>query len=205
MSVYIEYISRRPGVPLHAFHAIAGAGQKAWASQYTEDRLILNIGRTWRLGPEPEYLAVWHTPGKSLERLDEWESIFASGEADPIEHPFDAVARIDVAGFYKPLIEPVPGSEGPVYYGEFFDWADGATGEDIRAFFGKRNGTHGQLTLNLLADRIGLLGPEPRGVAFWQAPSYAAVESVARDAGEVDAPIRVLRAGVYADLGREVL
>src|SRR5689334_23778934 len=71
VSVYIEYISRRPGVPLQSFHAIAGPGQGRWAGQYPEDRLILNIGRTWRLGPEPEYLAVWHTPGKGVERLGE--------------------------------------------------------------------------------------------------------------------------------------
>ena len=54
MAVYIEYISRRPGVPLQSFHAIAGPGQAKWAAEYGVDRLILNIGRTWRLGAEPE-------------------------------------------------------------------------------------------------------------------------------------------------------
>src|SRR5919199_4844774 len=130
MAVYIEYISRRPGVPLEAFHAIAGPGQTAWSAEHSDDRLILNIGRTWRLGSEPEYIAVWHTPDKGANRLGEWAAIFASGEADHLELPFTAVGRIDVAGFYEPLLEPVTGSR-PVYYGEVFDVASRASPEDV--------------------------------------------------------------------------
>ena len=44
--------------------------------------MILSMGRTWRLGPEPEYLTLPGTrrpPG--LGRLDDWDKVFRSGEA----------------------------------------------------------------------------------------------------------------------------
>jgi hypothetical protein len=201
VAVYIEYISRRPGVPLDAFHAIAGPGQSAWAAAYGDDELILNIGRTWRLGPEPEYLAVWHTPGKGVERLGEWAAIFAAGEADHLEVPFSAVARIDVAGLYEPLLEPVPGT-GPLYYGEFFDLA---SRDDARAFYEQRAREHPERVLVLAADRIGKLGPDPRGVAFWQLPDYDAIEPLAVELDGVETPVTLVRAGLYADIGREIL
>ena len=203
MAVYIEYISRRPGIPLEAFHAVAGPGPAAWAAEYGDDRLILNVGRTWRLGSEPEYLAVWHTPGKGPNRLGDWAAIFTSGEADHLEVPFTAVGRIDVAGFYEPLLEPVAGS-GPLYYGEFFDVSSGASREDVAAFFRER-ARHSQRVLNLAADRIGKLGPDPRGIAFWQLPSYDDLEAVAVELDGTEAPIRLVRAGLYADIGHEVL
>jgi hypothetical protein len=204
MAVYIEYISRRPGVSLQSFHAIAGAGQAKWAAEYAEDRLILNIGRTWRLGPEPEYMAVWHTPGEGVGRLGGWSAIFATGEADHVELPFEAAARIDVAGFYEPLLEPVPG-EGPLYYGEFFDLEAGASRDELRSFFAERASRHPERVLNLVADRIGKLGPDPRGIAVWQLESYDDVEPAATELDEVTTPVVLVRAGLYADIGSEVL
>ena len=69
MLVYIEYISRRPGVSLEAFHEVAGRGQTGWAGEYGDDQLVLNVGRTWRIGPEPEYVAVWYNAAAGLERI----------------------------------------------------------------------------------------------------------------------------------------
>jgi hypothetical protein len=205
MAVYIEYISRRPGVPVEVFHAVAGPGQSAWSAEHGDDRLILNIGRTWRLGSEPEYIAVWHTPGKGANRLGDWAAIFASGEADHLELPFTAVGRIDVAGFYEPLLEPVAGRGGPLYYGEFFDLASGATRQDVAAYFRERAEARSERVLNLAADRIGKLGPDPRGIAFWQLPSYEDVDAVAVELDGTETPIRLARAGLYADIGHEVL
>jgi hypothetical protein len=204
VAIYIEYISRRPGIPLEAFHAIAGPGQARWAAAYGDDRLILNLGRTWRLGAEPEYVCVWHTPAKGANRLGDWAAIFASGEADHIEVPFTAVGRIDVAGFYEPLHEPVAG-RGPVYYAEFFDVAPGASRDDVAAFFGERATQQPDRVLNLAADRIGKLGPDPRGIAVWQLPSFDDLHAIAVELDDVETPIRLVRAGLYADIGQEVL
>ena len=63
--VYVEYISRLPGVPLAEFQRVLIQAQQSWASGHGEDRLLLSAGRTWRLGPEPEYLHVWHSPGSA--------------------------------------------------------------------------------------------------------------------------------------------
>lgn len=203
MAIYIEYVSRRQGTPLDAFHQIARRGQLGWAGAYTDDRLILNVGRTWRLGPEPEYICVWHTPGAGVERLGGWHAIFDTHEADHLEKPFEAVARIEVAGWYEPLLEPVPGT-GPLYYGEFFGFAPGATREDVAGAFGERRDASG-LELVLLCDRIGKLGPEPGGVAFWQLPGYDRIQGVAIELDGVDGPARLVRCGLYAEIGQEVL
>src|ERR1700745_2382748 len=84
MTIYIEFVSRRPGVSLEGFQAIVGPAHRNWTIAYPQDRLVLNIARTWRLGPEPEYLAVWDVPGSGLDRLREWEAVITDPEA---RHP----------------------------------------------------------------------------------------------------------------------
>ena len=86
--IYIEYVSRRPGVDMGDFRAGVTHGQEGWDTGYGEDQLVLNIGRTWRLGPEPEYLAVWYSPQANFDRIDAWDRIFRSDEVDPLERPF---------------------------------------------------------------------------------------------------------------------
>jgi hypothetical protein len=202
--VYIEYISRRPGVSLEAFHALAGHGQTGWAGDNPEEVLLANLGRTWRTGPEPEYLAFWYTPGQGLDRFDDWEEIFRSGEADEFEEPFKIAARIDKAGSYDPLIEPTPVSTERVYI-EFFDIAEGSTRDDVRASYEERAGSHPELKLNFVLDRIGRLGPDPRGLAGWGLPSWAHLEEIVRDLDGSDAPVRLVNAGMYSEFGRETL
>jgi len=201
--VYIEFISRLPGVSLEAFHFAAGR-QGAWSGEYAEDRLLLNLGRTFRTGPEPEYLAVWYTPESGLERIGEWEAVFKSGVADHLEEPFKLAARIDKAGCYEPLVEPVPG-RGGLYYGEYLDVASGAGRDEVRAFFESRAARRDGFTLNLLCDRIGKLGPQPRLVAFWTVPSWEALDGIARDLDGVEAPVRLVEGAFYRDLGEETL
>src|SRR5262245_23913667 len=123
--IYVEYTSRRPGVSLEAFHKIMRLGGGGWASDHADDIAVLMLGRTWRLGPEPEYLTVWHSPAYGLERFDDWERVFRSGEADGYEEPFQMAARIDRAGCYEALVEPVR-SESERFYAEYFDWEPGA-------------------------------------------------------------------------------
>jgi hypothetical protein len=202
--IYIEFISRRPGVALEAFHVVAGGGQEGWAGDYDADVAVLNLGRTWRMGPEPEYLTAWYSPSAGLERLDEWERIFKSGDAARFEEPFRLVARIDRSGVYEPLLEPVVGTTGR-YYAEFFDVAPGVTRDELRAAYEERAARHSALELNLVCDRVGALGPDPRGLAFWGAPSYAALDEIARELEGAEHPIRLVTAALYNDFGAETL
>jgi hypothetical protein len=203
MLVYIEYISRRPSVALSQFHAIARLGQDGWANQYGADSLLLHLGRTWRIGPEPEYLAVWCTPESGTDRLDDWERAFASGEADAFEKPMEVAARLDAAGCYQPLLPP-KAHRGGRYYVEFFERAEGASAEQAATFYEARRERNG-LELPVLVERIGKLGPDPGGLAFWVLPSYGRLESLARECDEVPGPIRLVKAGLYAEIGQEVL
>ena len=178
--------------------------------------MILSIGRTWRLGPEPEYLTVWHTPSAGLGRIDDWDKIFRSGEADEIEKPFREVARIERAGCYEPLLDPTrPSAAGAgttdanlraknrIYYAEFFE----PTGErgEIRELYAKRAASHSDLTLALCAVRIGKLAPDPGGLAVWTLPSYGALAAIARELDGLSEPVRLETAGVYNDVGQEIL
>src|SRR3712207_7406930 len=66
---YLEFISRRPGIGLHEFHAVVGGGQSGWAGDYGDDVTVVNVGRSWRIGPEPEYLCA-----RSEEHTSELQS-----------------------------------------------------------------------------------------------------------------------------------
>jgi hypothetical protein len=66
MLIYIEYTSRREGVGLEQFHKVAGRGQEGWSGDYPDDVMVVNLGRTWRTGPGPEYMTVWYTPKQGL-------------------------------------------------------------------------------------------------------------------------------------------
>jgi hypothetical protein len=75
----------------------------------------------------------------------------------------------------------------------------------VRAWFEERRATHAGLELNLLIDRIGLLGPDPRGLAVWGIESWGAAEAIARGTVAADSPIRPVTASLYADFGQEQL
>ena len=204
MLIYVEFISRNPGVSIEAFHFAANRGQTGWSGEYADDTLLLNMGRTFRLGPEPEYVAVWYTPDSGIERVGDWERIFGSGEADDFEETFRLAGRIDRAGCYEPLLEPVAGREG-LYYMEYLDVAAGADRTDVRSLFETRLERHSAATLNVVCDRIGALGPGPRCLAVWTVPSWQAVDALARDLDGVDQPVRLVDAALYRDLGAETL
>ena len=205
MLVYIEFISRRPGVSVEAFRFAAGRGQTGWSAEHEDDVLLLNVARTFRLGPEPEYMAVWYTPAAGIERMGYWEQVFGSGEADHLEETFRLAARIDKAGCYEPLLEPQQGRDG-LYYAEYLDPVAGASRDDVAAFFGERLERHPGVVLNLLCDRLGTLGPEPRALAIWTVPGWEALDPVVRDFDSgADAPVRLVEGGLYRDLGAETL
>ena len=175
--------------------------QEAWETGHSTDQLILNAGRTWRLGDEPEYLAIWHT-NAGLERLDEWTEAFRARGNVGDEATMSRVARIDVAGCYDALLPPVRARDS-VYYVEKF--ATQATREETQNFFQARARRHASLRLNLAAIRIGKLGPDPGGLAVWSLPNFAALSEIASELDACHAPVRLVSAGVYADIGKEIL
>ena len=81
--VYIEYISRRPGVGLEVFHKVLELGQGGWGDDYQDDVTLLGVGRSWRMGPEPEYMHIWYTPKEGLGRIDFWR-IFGAQAAPSV-------------------------------------------------------------------------------------------------------------------------
>ncbi|MGH2355824.1 MAG: hypothetical protein ACRDJN_29800 [Chloroflexota bacterium] len=200
--VYVEYISRRAEVGLREFHEDAIRAQERWATTgQGQDQSLLSAARTWRLGPEPEYIHVWYSPGRELERLDDWEGIFRAGEAERHEATVGRVSRIDRAGCYRALRPPVAARNG-TYYAELFR----ATGDlnDVRAHFDARVSRHPTILLNLLAVRIGRLAPDPGGLAVWTLPSFAALAELAEELDGVREPLVLEDAATYADTGREI-
>jgi hypothetical protein len=187
---------------LPEFHAAMTQGQEGWDATYTEDQLLWSAGRTWRLGPEPEYLGVWYSPGFGFERIDDWDRIFRSGHADVHENKVRRAARLDAAGCYDALRDPVR-MQGGTYYAEFFR----PTGDQaaIRQFFDERLERHPRFSLGLLALRIGRLAPEPGGLAVWTIPSFASLAEIARELDDRREPIELVTAGNYADIGQEIL
>jgi hypothetical protein len=202
--IYVEYRARRSWAGLDLFHQVVARNESTWTDSNPEDLMILNIGRTWRLGPEPEYLAIYYTPAASLERLGEWERIFNSGAVDYMEGAAKLAFRIEMAGCYAPLLEPVAAGTGP-YYGEFFSMSEQATTDDVRTLYEHRRQQHNDLELHLLCYRIGLLAPEPGGLAIWGLPDYTALKGIATARIEQDGPIKVKTVGVYANVGSEQL
>jgi hypothetical protein len=200
--VYVEYISRLPGVDLHEFHQELTQAQEGWAAAHAEDVLLWSAARTWRLGPEPEYVGVWYTPSAGLERIDAWDHIFRSGDADHHERPARQVSRIDVAGCYTALLEPAP-ARGGIYYAEYFRPRGSAAA--IRDLYTQRRAQHARFTLNLLACGIGHLAPEPGGLAVWTIPDFASLTEIAEELEGLRAPIELYRAATYHDVGQEIL
>ena len=66
-------------------------------------------------------------------------------------------------------------------------------------------GNHPQFQLALLAERVGWLGPGPAGFALWIIPAFGVLEQFAEDLIERDGSLIVDLAGVYVDVGKEIL
>jgi hypothetical protein len=174
----------------------------------------MSIGRTWRLGPEPEYQKVWEAPTAGIARLDAWDEVFRSGEAETVEKPFRELARIERAVCYEALLQPIPQrteqrvaadprARGAIYYAEFFEPV--GSSEEIRKLYDERAAAHAALRLALCGVRIGKLAPDPGGLAVWTVPSYSALGEIASELDRLRSPVRLVTAGVYNDIGKEIL
>jgi hypothetical protein len=186
---YIEFYDRRPGVTLDRFHSVVTTNFAKWSSRYPEDELVANIGRTWRMGPYP-YVLVWGCSG--FDRLAEWDEIFQTGTMAEIEDPVVEVLATFAAGFYRDVGPPLPRPASGPFFLEIFRPQDAAADD-----FARRAEQAG-VELTLLIERIGLLGPEPGGLALFSLTSLAQIDRL------VDAPGHATAAGCYAVVGNEI-
>jgi hypothetical protein len=183
--MYVEFIERDRSMPVEIFRQLGKQGSD-WM-EGSADRLVLQLGRTLRLGPVPSYLAFWDIP--DIGRLDSWEEYFNSPEAflNRRSQAMHRAIHIQRAGLYDTLFGAAPGSH-PLYYLEYY----GAVPPGFSV------STEG---LVYFLRRVGCLGPDAQGIAVWGCESYGDVEALARRQG--GAP--PMDAGVYKDFGTETL
>ena len=197
--IYLEFIERDRWVPIEIFRHI-GNQQSNW-SEDSVDRMLLQLGRTMRLGPRPSYLCLWDIP--DIGRLDAWEVYFHSPAAgrNSRSQAMHRSINIDRAGLYD-VLHRGPSIEAPIYIVEYCDPLQAAD-SDVRLTFESRAGRHHEVQPILLLRRLGHLGPDPALLSIWGATSYAAAEPLLRDTslGEV----RLVDVGIYRAFGEEIL
>lgn len=197
---YVEFIERDRFMPVEIFRTLADQAS-SWVDP-AADRMVLQLGRTMRLGPRPAYLALWRIAG--LERLDAWEAYFSTDAyrtGNPRSHAMHRAIEIARAGLYDAPIDSGTSREG-LHVVEFLEGS--APTDAVAAWYGDRARAWPGGRLGYVLTRVGLLGPDPTHLAVWTFADYAAAEAFVRaDPGA--GPLRVVGAGVYRWLGDEVL
>jgi len=197
--MYVEYIERDRTMPVEIFRFL-GNQESAW-SEESVDRLVLQLGRTMRLGPHPSYLALWQIP--DLRRLDEWEEYFHSPAAgqNRRSQAMHRAINIQSAGVYDVLAEQQPQVHS-LFVIEYYQ-PQGVSTEEALATLQKRAKKHSEISIVYILMRVGVLGPEPSLLAIWAGSSYIAFEQLFRD--EECASLKLATCGVYRKWGDEIL
>ena len=190
--IYIEFIERDRFMPIEIFHHL-GRQSSDWADG-AADKLVLQIGRTLRLGPMPSYLVFWEID--DIGRLDEWETYFGSTEArtNRRSQAMHRAMHIQRAGLYDTLFAS-KSTNFPLYYLEFYRELDIGPEDELPPGFTREG-------LVFILRRVGWLGPEAKALSVWGCNSYRAVERLSRRSIEGALP---MDAGVYKDMGTETL
>lgn len=197
---YVEYIARDRTMPVEIFRTFADQSS-SWV-EGALDRMVLQLGRTMRIGPHPGYLALWRIP--DIGRLDAWEAYFSSSAylaGNARSHAMHKAIHIAAAGLYDALAEDGTTREGLHYVEYVGSEADDAA---ILAWFRERAARHPEARLGYVLRRIGLLGPDPPHLAIWTFADYAAAEPFLRDQPGAG-PVTIREAGAYRWLGEEIL
>ena len=105
MYYYIEFVEPKEGVSQQRFHEVVKMASQRWAREHPDDELLLNIGRTWRLGPKPTYMTIWKL--KDLTTLHRWNEEFQKPDIIQKHGEFAEVATIVDAGLYADLGQEV--------------------------------------------------------------------------------------------------
>ncbi|MEX2648351.1 MAG: hypothetical protein WD673_04985 [Alphaproteobacteria bacterium] len=197
---YVEFIERDRAMPVAIFRAFADQAS-SWVEGQA-DRMVLQLGRTMRLGPHPSYLALWRIA--DIARLDAWEAYFGADAyraGNPRSHAMHRAIDITQAGLYDAIVEDGTGRDG-LHVVEFSDSSLAAG--DLGGWFRDRARARPEAKLGTVLRRVGLLGPDPAHMAFWTFADYAASEGFLRDRPD-DGPTRIVERGAYRWLGNEVL
>jgi len=197
---YVEFIERDRAMPIDIFRVFADQAS-SWVEGQA-DRMVLQLGRTMRLGPHPSYLALWRIA--DITRLDAWEAYFGADTyraGNPRSHAMHRAIDITQAGLYDAIVEDGTARDG-LHVVEFFDMAD--EGGDLGGWFRERARARPEAKLGYVLRRVGLLGPDPAHMAFWTFADYAASEEFLRDRPD-DGHVRFAALGAYRWLGNEVL
>lgn len=195
--IYAEFIERDRRIPLEIHQVFSRQDQ--WSGE--GDEKVVNIARTKAIGPPPAYLCCWRI--KDISRMDEWEAHFRSPEArqDVAEWATYHALDFQRAGLYDEVIETTMPAEG-LHFVEFFRPGEALVDEEIRRHFAERGRTHSAARVNALMRRVGLLGPDPGGIAIWTFPSYVALEAMAREV-HGESLLKPTAAGLYRNIGQE--
>ena len=199
--MYIEFIERDRFVPIELFRYLAD--QESIWKEGNIDKLVLQLGRTFRFGPIPSYLAFWQIP--TFDRIDVWQDYFGSDAAfrNRRSSAMHRGIHVQRAGLYDELV-----SQGPYdkenWYLEYFDAQASATQESVEKLFRDRAKAHSEVHLEMLLLRVGALGPEPANIAVWSAAQFKDFERLARSApASAGASIDV--AGLYRQHWKEIV
>jgi hypothetical protein len=197
--IYAEFIDRDRAMPIEIFRQLGNQGSD-WA-EGAEDRVVLQLGRTLRLGPAPSYLCLWEIP--SLGRLDAWEAYFHSPAAARNRRSLAMHRAIHIqrAGLYD-VLSRAETLEAPLYLIEYVD-PQGVGDDSLRGIVAERACRHDRIRQILLLRRLGRAGPEPAVLSVWSAPDYAALEPILRD--DRMEGLRLVDVGTYRPFGEEVL
>ena len=197
--IYAEFIDRDRSMPIEIFRQLGNQGSD-WA-EGAEDRVVLQLGRTLRLGPGPSYLCLWDIP--SIARLDSWEDYFHSPAAarNGRSLAMHRAIHIQRAGLYD-VLGRAESLRASLYLIEYIDPRDQG-GDSIRAALAERARRHDALRHILLLHRVGKAGPDPTVLSIWAATDYASLEPILRD--DRMEGVRLVDIGVYRNFGEEVL
>lgn len=195
--IFAEYIERDRAIPFEIFRH---HGRQDWVSE--EDVMIANLGRTMRVGPPPAYMCWWRI--RSIARMDSWEAHFRTpeGQLYAAHTPVSRALNFTRCGLYDEIIggdEPVPSG---LHLVEFFA-ADGVEPAALRQHFEKRAAAAPAGRLLCVINRVGLMAPDPGGMALWSFDSYVAAEPFLR-LPRNDGPAPVREAGLYRNFGEDI-
>jgi len=189
--IFAEYIEHDRTLPIQIFEHLGR--QSGWVSEV--DQKIANLGRAERIGPEPSVICLWRHAG--MARMDEWEASFRTDEArrNPASQATRLALHFRFCGLYDEVVGGPPLANG-LHYVEFFRVEEATTDDGMRENFAARAARYPDGHLDFVLRRVGLLGPDPGGLAIWTFRGYAAVEPIIRER-HGDNPLRPLAAGLY--------